>query len=262
MGGSVGVYITKYPLITTMSDRNQVFIKGKSGLDSFSISYNIEGEGVSVYGRQDPIQSYKSSGETMSLTFPLVMDVDYRDVAADIEKGTHAVTALDALNTWLERISKLCRPIYQGGAIKQSPLVLVVVGANEALLNSTGVETTAQFGGAPYIVAPTSLSIDFGDRARTISAFIQGGGTQSTNVAAKDAAMKLGAKGIVPSKVLITFSGAILYPDRRYLTIAASRGADDSNDTSANATKKKEAKTAAATANSGVDYFAPIPPSD
>jgi len=254
MPDSVGVYIAKYPIIKKQSDRDQAFLVGLSGLDSFSISYSIEWEGVSVYGRQDPIQSYKSSGETMSLTFPLVEGKDYQ--------GTKKVTALDSLNIWLERISKLCRPIYQGGAIKQSPLVLVVVGANETYLNSTGVETTAQFGGAPYIVAPTSLSIDFGDRARTISAFTQGGGAQSTNVAASKASMKLGAKGIVPSKVLVTFSGAILYPDRRYLTIAATRGADDSNDTSANATKKKEAKTAAATANSGVDYFAPIPPSD
>lgn len=242
----VGVYITKYPLIMTKSDRNQVFIKGKSGLDSFSISYNLEWEGVSVYGRQDPIQSYKSSGETMSLTFPLVIDVDYYEVAADEEKGTAKVTTLDALNIWLERISKLCRPIYQGGAIKQSPLVLVVVGANETLLNWTGVETAAQFGGAPYIVAPTSLSIDFGDRARTISAFTQGGGAQSTNVAQEAAGALLGT-GIVPSKVLVTFSGAILYPDRRYLAIAAARGADDSNDTSANATKKREAKTKAVT---------------
>jgi len=260
----VGVYITKYPLIMTKSDRNQVFIKGKSGLDSFSISYNLEWEGVSVYGRQDPIQSYKSSGETMSLTFPLVIDVDYREVAADADKGTVAVTALDALNTWLVRISKLCRPIYQGGAIKQSPLVLVVVGANEAKLNWTGVETTAQFGGAPYIVAPTSLSIDFGDRARTISAFTQGGGAQSTNVAAEAGGALLTATGIVPSKVLITFSGAILYPDRRYLAIAAARGADDSNDTGANATKKKASKTAAVTANSGASTtpITPNPSSD
>jgi len=233
----------KPSIIKKQSDRDQAFLIGLSGLDSFSISYSIEWEGVSVYGRQDPIQSYKSSGETMSLTFPLVEGEDY--------KGTAKVTALDSLNIWLKRISKLCRPIYQGGTIKQSPLVLVVVGANETYLKSTGVETTAQFGGAPYIVAPTSLSIDFGDRARTISAFTQGGGAH--NVAAKGAPTLLGPKAIVPSKVLVTFSGAILYPDRRYLTIAATRGADDSNDISANATNKKAAKTKRNTSNPDAD---------
>ena len=43
----------------------------KDGIDSFSRSYNISWESVSVYGRQDAIQTYQSTGETINLTFPL-----------------------------------------------------------------------------------------------------------------------------------------------------------------------------------------------
>jgi hypothetical protein len=142
------------------------------------------------------------------------------------------------------RLSKLCRPIYQGGTIKQSPLISLTVGANIADQTSTKVDGAQQFGGAPYIIAPTSLSIDFGDRARTISAFTSGGGQFTAQQAAQEGALKT---VVVPTKCLVTLSGAILYPDRRYVTLAPQAGADDSNDTSPNATKKKAAAAGIAT---------------
>jgi len=196
----------------------------------------MEWENVSIYGRQDPIQSYKSTGETISLTFPLLEGVDY-GTKKGIAAGT---TSLQSLNIILLRLSKLCRPIYQAGVIKQSPLISVTVGADTSDLRSTKVGGAQQFGGAPYIIAPTSLSIDFGDRARTISAFISGGGRRSTDVTKEKGGGEIKTV-VVPTKCLVTLSGAILYPDRRYVTLAAQSGADDSNDPSANAMKKKAA---------------------
>jgi len=198
---AIGVYITKYPVRKGIkaADTDVPWIKTASGVESFSISYNMEWEGVSVYGRQDPIQSYKSTGETMSLSFPLIENSEYQPV--------DKTTSLDSLNTMIKYISKLCRPIYLGGAIKQSPLIYVVVGADTDFVTVIDEFSFPDqcFGGKPYIVAPSSLSIDFGDRARTISSYTEGGGTLGK------------ALTIVPSKCLVTLSGAILYPDIRYV---------------------------------------------
>jgi len=199
---AIGVYITKYPVRKGIkaADTDVPYIKTASGVESFSISYNMEWEGVSVYGRQDPIQSYKSTGETMSLSFPLNESLEY-STAGD------KTTSLDSLNTMIKYISKLCRPIYLGGAIKQSPLIYVVVGADTEFVTVIDEFSFPDqcFGGKPYIVAPSSLSIDFGDRARTISSYTEGGGDLGD------------ALTIVPSKCLVTLSGAILYPDIRYV---------------------------------------------
>ena len=43
----------------------------RDGIDSFNRSYNISWDSVSVYGRQDAIQTYQSTGETIGLDFPL-----------------------------------------------------------------------------------------------------------------------------------------------------------------------------------------------
>ena len=40
----------------------------RDGIDNFSRSYNINWESVDVFGRQDAIQTYQSTGETINLS--------------------------------------------------------------------------------------------------------------------------------------------------------------------------------------------------
>ena len=41
-----------------------------SSLETFGINYDIQWDSVNVYGRQDAIQSYKATGQTISFSFP------------------------------------------------------------------------------------------------------------------------------------------------------------------------------------------------
>jgi len=83
----------------------------KDGIDSFSRTYNISWESVSVYGRQDAIQTYQSTGETINLTFPL-------------KPGDNP----EVFNMQLEALlalGKFARPFYSGGRIKESPILKI-----------------------------------------------------------------------------------------------------------------------------------------
>ena len=41
-----------------------------SSLETFGLSYDIQWDSVNVYGRQDAIQSYKATGQTLNFSFP------------------------------------------------------------------------------------------------------------------------------------------------------------------------------------------------
>ena len=82
-------------------------IRGKlnfSILESVSLDYDISWESISVYGRQDPIQSYKTTGQTISIT-----------VAKTFTKASDFKNVVKALN-------QFARPIYEDGNIARAPL--------------------------------------------------------------------------------------------------------------------------------------------
>ena len=85
------------------------------GIDSFDRSYSLAWDSVNVYGRQDAIQTYQSTGETISLSWPL-------------KSGTDP----DVFNYQLEALlalGKFVRPLYgkqnDTERIIEAPLLLI-----------------------------------------------------------------------------------------------------------------------------------------
>ena len=50
---------------------NGKYLIFRDGIDNFDRSYSVQWESVNVYGRQDAIQTYQSTGETVNLSWPL-----------------------------------------------------------------------------------------------------------------------------------------------------------------------------------------------
>ena len=200
---SLGIQINKYPFFS-----NTPNIKAKHGIDSFSISYDIAWDSVSVYGRQDPIQQYQTTGEVLSVTFPLLSG----------DKGIGDYTNLAKLTETVNTISQLARPIYNKiykgvQVINTSPLIELfimntdwnLIGRNTFARNNT----SKLWGGKIYIIAPTNINIDFGDRSRTISSFTEGGATLGPGFGPE-------LEESLPKKCLVTLSGPIISTEIKY----------------------------------------------
>tara|TARA_R100001509_G_scaffold94244_2_gene54512 strand:+ start:1264 stop:1950 length:687 start_codon:yes stop_codon:yes gene_type:complete len=146
-------------------------------LESMSVSYDISWEGTSVYGRTDAIQSYKTTGQTVSMT--VATTVDSRAL----------------MHTIMGRLNRMTRPTYgPDGIIKVSPLLQVSV------LNGN------VYPESPFIIAPNSISVDMGDRLRRIDA-LRTSKVVDNNVIDNDLFGKIEG---VPSRLSITISGAII----------------------------------------------------
>lgn len=151
----------------------------RDGIDSFDRSYNISWDSVNVYGRQDAIQTYQSTGETINLSFPLKPG-DTPDV---FNMQLEALLAL----------GKFARPLYSDkGQIKESPILKI-------RYRNLIVEDLNKGVGTPLWIAPTSISINYGDRAR--------------NVIAPDSKNR---KLIVPKRISVSLGGAIINVEERY----------------------------------------------
>ena len=150
----------------------------RDGIDSFSRSYNLNWDSVSVYGRQDAIQTYQSTGETINLDFPLKPG----DNPDEFNMQLDALLAL----------GKFVRPFYSGGRIVEAPLLRI-------RYRNLIVEEYNGGKGTPVIIAPTSVSVNYGDRARDVLA------PGTTN-----------RKLIVPKGIAIGLGGAVINVDQKY----------------------------------------------
>ena len=149
----------------------------RDGIDSFDRSYSVQWESVNVYGRQDAIQTYQSTGETISLSWPLKLGTE----PSEYNEQLNAILAL----------GKFVRPLYTECRIKESPLLRIqyrnLVVEN---LNNEGT-------GTPLLIAPTSISVNYGDRAR--------------DVISPD-----GTKLVVPKRIIISLSGVVINTTPKY----------------------------------------------
>jgi hypothetical protein len=151
----------------------------RDGIDSFSRSYNLSWDSVNVYGRQDAIQTYQSTGETINLDFPLKPG----DNPDEFNMQLDALLAL----------GKFVRPFYtDAGVIKEAPLLRI-------RYRNLIVEEYNEGKGTPVIIAPTNVSVNYGDRARDVLA------PGSTN-----------RKLIVPKRIAISLGGAVINVDQKY----------------------------------------------
>lgn len=116
----------------------------RDGIDDFSRSYNINWESVDVYGRQDSIQTYQSTGETIDLSWPL-------------KPGTDPCRYEDQLKAILA-LGKFARPQYSNGSIIESPLLRIK-------FRNLIVQ---DYPNTPVLIAPNSITVAYGDRARDV----------------------------------------------------------------------------------------------
>ena len=160
-------------------DRYMVF---SDGIDSFDKSYNIAWDSVNVYGRQDSIQTYQSTGETINLTWPL-------KPGTDPEIFNYQLDAL-------LKLGKFVRPLYGSendiDRIVESPLLLI-------RYRNLIVEEYNDGNGTPLLIAPNSLSINYGDRAREVV-------TSSKNL-------------LVPKRIVISLSGVVINQSKKYYSV-------------------------------------------
>jgi hypothetical protein len=147
----------------------------RDGIDQFDRSYNISWDSVSVYGRQDAIQTYQSTGETINLSFPL-------KPGSNPDEFNMQLDALLALG-------KFARPLYSDGRIKESPILKI-------RYRNLIVEEYNDGNGTPLWIAPTNISVNYGDRARN---FVEGK-----------------RKLIVPKRISISLGGAVINVDKKY----------------------------------------------
>jgi len=157
-------------------------IKGKLNfniLESVTLDYDISWDSISVYGRQDPIQSYKTTGQTISITV------------------AKTFTSVKKFKTLLRALNQFARPIYEGNNIARAPLWKITLLKNNGYVES------------PLIIAPNSLNVDYGDRLRKIAA-IRGSsvGGLTDNV--------FGKLGTFPKRVSVSFGGAVINTTRQY----------------------------------------------
>ncbi len=158
---------------------SQKYLIFKDGIDSFDRSYSINWDSVNVYGRQDAIQTYQSTGETINLNFP----VKPRD---NPDEFNHQLDALLALG-------KFARPFYSdSGKIMESPILKI-------RFRNLIVEEYNGGSGTPLWIAPTGISVNYGDRARDI-------------LAPNSVKRKL----VVPKRVVISINAAVINVDKKY----------------------------------------------
>jgi hypothetical protein len=171
------VIIDRYPFLG--KDYGQLVF---SILESVSLDYDIGWESVSVYGRQDAIQSYKTTGQTISIT-----------VAQTFNSTLQFKGLLTTLN-------KFSRPIYENELISRSPLWSI------KLLDGNGYVET------PIVIAPNSVSVDYGDRLRKIAA-VRGSSVDASTTTG-DIFGKI--EDSFPKRVSVTFGGAVINTKRQY----------------------------------------------
>lgn len=174
------------------------YIVFRDGIDGFNRSYNINWDSVDVYGRQDAIQTYQSTGEVINITWPLKPRTNPEEYNLQLE----AILAL----------GKFARPFYSGGIIQEAPLLLIKY-------RNLIVENYEEDSGSPLLIAPNSISVDYGDRARD------------------DVSQWGDRRIVVPKRINLSLSGVVINTTNKYYSTA-------SKDSSADETPVSELATA------------------
>lgn len=174
------------------------FLIFRDGIDSFDRSYSIGWESIDVYGRQDPIQTYQATGETINLSWPLKPGTN----PEEYEEQLKAILAL----------GKFARPQYSNGSIIESPLLRI---RYRNLIIQDYPDT-------PLLIAPNSISVNYGDRAR-------------------DIVDKDGNKILVSKRIDISLGGAVINTKRKYYekNSGGSSGAGNTDDDTTRAATAK-----------------------
>ena len=182
-------------------------------LDSFSVSYDISWDSVPIYGRQDSIQSYKSTGQTVTF-------------AVMVNSPQPGGKETPGSAPWIiKNLNKMLRPSYSNNIINQSPLLRVDIGTIDNPYYST----------PGFVLAPSSVSVDYGDRGRLVQQSIYGSGVDpNANL------------DVLPEKMLITFSGPIINLETVYRA-ASSASPTDPSTTTSTPTPQADANTAKTT---------------
>ena len=185
-----GIIIERWP--TDVSN----FFEAPSTVDTFTLTYDIQWDSVSVYGRQDAIHSYKATGQTVSFSFP------YSPVEKGAKDPETGEILFGTINDITNILSSLTRPVYDanGQYIERSPIVRVTL-----------LKGSSFYLNGPFLMAPTSVTVDYGDRIRNIQSQIYGNNSEYFEEAAA-----------TPAKLLISFSGPIIHQNVIYKTMKRS----------------------------------------
>jgi hypothetical protein len=166
-------------------------------VESISISYDMSWESIPVYGRQDAIQNYKTTGQTLSAQVAMVIDD-----GATLGGKKYDTVAL--FRYTLKSLNSLARPVYEGDVIVQSPLWKVMLFPD--LTGNVGLGYAE--GQNEVVIAPQSISVDYGDRLRKIDAL------RGASIGDLDFEnMSLDEEGesiALPKRLAISFSGPII----------------------------------------------------
>lgn len=165
-------------------------------VESISISYDMSWESIPVYGRQDAIQNYKTTGQTLSAQVAMIIDGD-----ATIGGKTYNTVAL--FRYILKSLNSLARPVYEGDVIVQSPLWKVMLFPDPT--GNVGLGYAE--GQNEVVIAPQSISVDYGDRLRKIDALR---GSSIGDLDFEDMSFEGGKEVALPKRLAISFSGPII----------------------------------------------------
>ena len=157
-------------------------------LESVSLDYDMSWESVPVYGRQDAIQSYKTTGQTISIS-----------VAKTFKNASQFKTLIQNLN-------KFSRPIYENGVIVRSPLWQITLLGGNGYVES------------PFVIAPTGISVDYGDRLRKIEALRLDPGNRTVN----NIGNIFGNISSHPKRISVSISGVLINTKRQYTSLGSS----------------------------------------
>ena len=154
-------------------------LRWENGIDSLSRSYNIQWDGVTVYGRADAIQTYKATGDTFNLSWPVIFS------QTDSVTSSKRLRKIQAFARWWSR------PRWEDGFITEAPLFAVQY------------PVPSETPWIRVIAAPTSISLDFGDRARLISSI------ETDKASAIDVFSEV-QNNAFPERILVTLSGIVV----------------------------------------------------
>ena len=174
-------------------------------IDNFTLTYDISWDSVPIYGRQDPIQSYKSTGQTVSFSAPFRPDQN--------EPGTKKF--IKSMDWLVKNLNKMLRPTYDNGIINQSPLLKVELGGAE----------NPFYGKSGFILAASSVSLDYGERGRLIQQMME------SHNPGFGAGIDMGANSVIPQKILVSFSGPIINIETVYKPASSASPTDPSTTT-------------------------------
>jgi len=194
------------------------------GVESFTMSYDIQWDAVSVYGRLDPIQTYKSTGQTFQLVFwvkgksSMQTGELWFEKDAEVNETEKEEKQKQSFNDIKLFASRFARALYDpDGNIIEAPVVEIQFPWKKNIPDFQWVN-------AKCIL--TSISLDYGDTARFSAA--RGEGRDFGGLADVDAG------ALIPQKVIVSISGAIVEetinsgePDvRRHMKVIGKKSGD------------------------------------